>query len=125
MNVEQWYRHVLRFYPEYFRDEFEDEMVDTFVLGLSDEIAQGQVAVVSYLVCEFVDNLINITQLRIESSQNDFASLPLSIRELIKARWIIRFGSLAYTLFLVMISWTSLKANPSAESYLMPVLSLR
>jgi len=120
MTYETLVRLCLRLYPANFRDEFKEEIIDTFEARIEDAMTVNEARIA--LAREVIDALPNAVILRYEGARQNYQALSSAHQTLIQARWVIRIGSLLVTLFFLLATWDSYQQNHSNENLLMLVI---
>lgn len=122
MNYKIIFNLGLKLYPSAFRDEFADEMLNTFVACFDEH--QSHWDKLKLISKELLDNIWTAFLLHIQSSREWYLSLTSELQTLYQARWIIRIASLLNVLFFIVVTLDPYLASPKPENLLMLVLFL-
>lgn len=119
----QVYARVLRLYPAQFVSEFAEEMVEVFVLSVSDAAQRGIVPLMSVIMREVGDLPVNLLLVHIfEWRKKKMVVMKYdSEREVAAVRWVARILSLIVALLVisVVIFNEDVRQNPT-----LPTLAL-
>ncbi len=114
------YRLLLYLYPSDFRQDFGDEMLDTFASRLED--MNGGVSAVSVLLNELLDGVWNGIAQRYHYRKQRYLSLSAEAQTLSKARWIVRVASVLNALFFMIVTIDPYFSEPTPENLVFGVI---
>ena len=120
MSVVGLYRLLLYLYPSDFRQDFGDEMLDTFASRLGD--VDGVLSSAGVLLNELADGVWNGIVQRYQYRKQRYLSLSEEGQVLSQARWIVRVASVLNALFFVVVTVNPYFSEPTPENMVFGVI---